>query len=186
VRPCKSCPFRADTLLGLWEAAHYVAIAYLGSADNPLLAADTMGCHKWNGIVDARRKPENSPVCGGWIRAARDAPVIRLLAIRGRIDPGDLDDMDGILSVEEMARNNGIDTDKLPPLRWRPRLEGWPDPQAWMEAIVTLRKQILAQPELALQYVIPGSPLDRRPTEAQICAALGTHAAEAYCAKGLE
>jgi len=30
MKPCKSCPFQPDALLGLWEPAHYLLIAYLG------------------------------------------------------------------------------------------------------------------------------------------------------------
>jgi hypothetical protein len=160
MKPCACCPFRADAPLGIWEASHYLAIAYLGSADIGELAVRVMGCHRFNGVMHPKLLPEKSPVCGGWARAARNTPAIRLAAMMGRVSISDLEDTEGILSPEAMAERNGLDLERLPPLTWRPGLRAWPNWSDWVSHTIELRSAVLDNPQIALDYVLPGSPLD--------------------------
>ena len=175
MKPCSSCPFKKEAVRGLWHPAHYLAIAYLGSADVP---GGSMGCHKFNGVVNDKLTPEKSPPCGGWIRAARDAVNVRIRVATGGIDPNEPFDGEEVLSVVEMARVNGLDVDRLPPLTWNP--ESGVRHVDWVRSIIDLKARLTADPELARDYIVPGSPLDIGVSPAQVAEALGAEAARAY------
>jgi hypothetical protein len=179
MKPCKSCPFRRDARHGLWSPAHYLLIAYLGSADTPPSPVPTMGCHQFNGKSNKAFEPEIPPMfstgrdlCGGWIRAARDSIAVRIaVMVRGEID--DVYDGYDVMSPEEMARVNGIDLDnpEIPPLRWSHESgESYFD---WLSRHRTLREKIQKNQEYARRFVLPGSPLDNPPTSEEIDAIFG-------------
>lgn len=181
MKPCKSCPFRPDALSGLWHPAHYLAIAYLGSADVPGLITTSMGCHQWNGVVSDARQPEDTPLCGGWIRAANGTINMRLKMLSGRADPDEVFDDEPRLSVEEMARVNGLDMDRLPPLRWdQTTAERYADPEEWMSAVLALRQACLDDPDIAFGYVVPGSPLANGVDRDEVAAVMGDEVAARY------
>ena len=172
MKPCKSCPFRPDSLPGLWSPAHYIGIAYLGSADIP---GPSMGCHSFNGMVNPALSAEKPPLCGGWVRAARDSVQIRLAVMFGGQDEDECFDSEAVMSPEEMARQNGVDVDMLPPLRYDPtRYPGATGMAEWASEIIALRNQLHEDPESAWEYVLPGSPLDIGVSESQIAEALGS------------
>ncbi len=182
MKPCKSCPFMPTALPGLWDAAHYLAIAYLGSADVPRLIGTRMGCHQWNGHLSKDRSAP-VPTCGGWVRAARNTSLaIRYGVYVGSIDAADVQD-EGVqvLTPEDMLRQNGIDVDRLPPLQWSPAAAArWGSHDEWSKTVLDLRAQMLADPSLAREYVLPGSPLSIGVTRDQVAEFMGEAAARAY------
>jgi hypothetical protein len=157
-----------------------LAIAYLGSADCAAQMQESMGCHQWNGHVNESRQPADTPLCGGWIRAARGTIAVRLRLIAGSVDVEDIMDLGGTMSVEEMARVNGLDVDRLPPLAYDHLSDRYASHAEWTNAVVTLRQAILATPDLAWEYVIPGSPLAEGVDRDQVAAAMGEEAASRY------
>lgn len=173
MKPCKSCPFRRDARHGLWSPAHYLLIAYLGSAD--MVGVTTMGCHQFNGKSNKGFEPEIPPLCGGWIRAARYTVAVKIaIYVRGEIGEDEVygDECD-VMSPEEMARVNGIDLDnpEIPPLRWSHESgESYLD---WLSRHQTLREKLQKDPEYARRFVLPGSPLDNPPTPEEIDAIFG-------------
>lgn len=187
MKPCKSCPFQPSAVRGLWHPAHYLLIAYLGSVVDYTEPGDvnrSMGCHRFNGVVQPNPTGA-TPRCGGWIRAARDSIPLRMsLMLRGRTwtpqERAELDDGAEVLSPEEMARVNGLDMARLPPLSWTPGDPRYPHPDDWKRAVVELRVRIEADEEYARTFVVPGSPLDIGVDDEDIRAALGDTAADRY------
>lgn len=156
MRPCATCPWLRSAPLGYWHPAHLVAIAYAMSTDMP---TGSMGCHEWNGTHPGRA-PKDSPVCGGWARVARNTPGVRLRVVFGAVPEAETHDTDGLdlyPDVESMLRWNGIDVDRLPPLRAPGGGDVW---IAWAQEHAQLRESIVADPERARAFVIPGSPMD--------------------------
>lgn len=186
MKPCSSCPFQPTAVRGLWHPAHYLLIAYLGSVRDFSDLSDfsmSMGCHKFNGVV----KPNHAghtPRCGGWVRAARDSFAIRMKLRRmSRAEIAEMDDGAEVLSPEEMARVNGLDLDRLPPLAYIPGDNRYPTPDAWIRAVVELRAKLDADKEYAREFIVPGSPLDIGVDDDDIIAALGDEAAARYAAR---
>lgn len=175
MKPCKSCPFRRDARHGLWEPAHYLLIAYLGSADGagPIR---TMACHQFNGKTKRSIDPKIPPPCVGWVRAARHTVAARIVVyVRKQIGEKEVygEDCREIMSPEEMARVNGIDLDhpEIPPLQWKHESgESYFD---WLSRHQTLREKLEKDAEYARKFVLPGSPLDNPPTLAEIDAIFG-------------
>jgi len=184
MKPCKSCPFRSDAPRGLWDPAHYLAIAYLGSTS---VSAWSMGCHQYGPQGPKETRGKDGPPCGGWIRAASDSPGVRISVLMGG-QPSECFDGTPVLSPEEMARANGLDVDRLPPLEWTPEYgeQSGQSPTDWASEVHDLRAAILDNPELAHEYVVPGSPLDEGPTYSQIEEALGTEAADHFVLEHLK
>lgn len=182
MKPCKSCPFNRESLPGMWEAAHYLGIAYLSCADTPRLISARMGCHQWNGIVHPSRQPGDTPLCGGWMRAARESLAIRMAMFSGRADPAEVHDDTPVMTPEEMCRANGFDMDRLPPLKWDPRIhrDRYPTYQDWETEVVELREAIMDDPQVAFEYVLDGSPLALGVTREKVAAAMGEDVACAY------
>lgn len=186
MKPCSSCPFAPESPPGLWHPAHYLLIAYLGSLKGFAEGSDafrSMGCHKFNGIVG--KAPAGTAVrCGGWVRAARESFPVQMLTKFGRFSQTEIDEMhDGcsVLSPIEMARINGLDVDRLPPLEWTPELrDRYPHPDDWIQEVVELRVRIELDKEYARTFVVPGSPLDMGVSDETIRAALGDKAADRY------
>lgn len=185
VKPCASCPFLPSAPTGFWHPSHYLLIAYLGSVRTPVESMDAsyrMGCHKHNSVI----QPDRSgvpPRCGGWLRAARDAIAVQIPLRLGRLSPEELRDLEDdvlVLSPEEMARANGLDLARLPPLDWNPADPRYPTFRDWAVAVLVLRTQLADDPELAREYVVPGSPLDRSVSQEEVERALGPAAAERY------
>lgn len=158
MNPCGACPWRRSAPLGYWHPAHLVGTAYLGSTDIPL---GSMGCHEWNGCKNPARRPEDAPACAGWLAVAADTPSVRRHALhkllRGeRIEaPSEAACVDLYPDPAVMLRYNGVDVDRLPPLR-APADGG--AALSWGRAVRALRDAIAAHPELAFAYVIPKSP----------------------------
>lgn len=178
MKPCKSCPFLPESQLGLWSAAHYLLIAYLGSVRDFVEGAveTSMGCHQHNGIL--RPAPAKPPRCGGWLRAARDSYGLTIRSRLGMLDAAERAEMNDaifVLSPEDMARLNGLDMSRLPPLaapigkyaEWRAEVEA-------------LKQRLREDPSYADTFVLPGSPLALGVTADQIEAALGSRAADLY------
>lgn len=181
MKPCKSCPFSHESLPGMWEAAHYLAIAYLGSANHHSLMNTTMGCHQWNGIVKPGLSRESGERCGGWLRAAKHTSLsIHLLAMTGKVSMDDLTDDIEVMSPAEMAAAQGLDMERLPPLDWAGPTDRYPTYGDWEAELLTLRATILSDPSVALAYVLPGSPLDVGVTYEQVAAHIGDDAARRY------
>ena len=181
MKPCKSCPFSPDALPGLWEPAHYLLIAYLGSTD--LLTSGplrSMGCHQWNGVISEKRKDTDAPRCGGWIRSARDAMAIQLLVRLGRIDGDETEDGTPVLTPEQMLESNGFDMSRIPPRKFDHRDKRYASYQEWESAILTLRAALTDSPDFARTFVKPGSPLDVGVTREQVAAFGGEQMAQAY------
>lgn len=174
MKPCKACPFRPDAPHGLWSPAHYLAIAYLGSVRDPIpaLMVSVMGCHQWNGVVHDKLKLQDAPICGGWVRAAHDS-----LAVRLRLHtPAYADAFDGepVLSPEGMARANGLDVDRLPPLHYdRERYETF---DAWAAEVLSVRARCMADEEYARSFVLADSPLANGPDFEDVVAAFDPEA----------
>lgn len=156
MKPCSSCPFTPSATLGKWAPHHLIAISYLLSGDSVL---GTMGCHFWDGSHPGRM-PEDSPACGGWIRVARETPTIRLMMATGQINPDEpYSDLENLFpDVETMLRWNGIDVDRLPPLKCPP-VRTAEDVVNWQRSILDLKARIDANQEVAWAYVLPGSPM---------------------------
>jgi len=182
MKPCKSCPFNRESLPGMWEAAHYLGIAYLSCADTPAVMQARMGCHQWNGTVHPSRQPEDTPLCGGWMRAARESLAIRIAMTFGKADPDEVYDDLPVMSPEEMCRINGFDMDRLPPLKWDPRThrDRYPTYQDWETEVVELRDSIMEDPSVALDYVLDDSPLSRGVTREEVASVMGEDVARAY------
>lgn len=184
MKPCRACPFLKDAPPGLWEPAHYLLIAYLGSVRSYVDKRDArmMGCHKFNGVVGP--KPEHPPLCGGWLRAAQDGIALTLALRMGRLDAEAAEEMDDgvpVLSVEEMARVNGLDVDRLPPLDWSPDVrDRYPHPDDWAREVHDLRSRLERDPAAAREFVVPGSPLDVGVSDKVVAEALGQEAAVKY------
>lgn len=160
MKPCAACPFRPDSPMGLWEPAHYLAIAYLGSVRTPLpVHFPSMNCHAWNPLVNPHLRREDSKPCGGWARSLYVTESFRLrLCLPGYPDA---DDGEPVLTPEEMARLNGLDMDRLPPLEWQPDTPGYEgDYLGWAQSVIELWHALNADPGLAREYVVSGSPLD--------------------------
>lgn len=187
MKPCKNCPFRPRAPLGMWHPVEYLLVAYLGSVKTytePRDIFSTMGCHEFNGIT--RVGAEASPRCGGWLRAARDSLPLTMQARLGKLTQGELAEMeDGahVLSPEDMARANGLDVDRLPPLEWAPGDERYPTLDDWSMAVLDLRERLRADPEHARTYVIPGSPLDVGTSDEVIRGCFGEEALQRYKAR---
>lgn len=186
MKPCKSCPFQPTAKLGLWDPAHYLLIAYLGSVREFVEPSDlstSMGCHQFNGVV--RPNPSGAtPRCGGWVRAAFDSFAMRMA--RSRMTPAELAELDddaAVLSPEDMARLNGLDMRRVPPLSWNPGDRRYPTQESWRHAVSKLRASLTRNPRLARTYVVPGSPLDIGVSDEDIREALGDEAAERYAAR---
>ncbi len=181
MKPCKSCPFSLKALPGLWSAEHYIVIAYLGSANIADLAHVSMGCHQWNGVCHPGLSPDDAPKCGGWLRAARHTSIaIRLGVILGRIDPRELLDGEAVLDPVAMLRQQGVDVDRLPPLEWKRPTARYPTQGAWERDFMRLYRAMRADPRIAEDYVLPGSPLARGVTYDQVAAHLGRDIADRY------
>ena len=185
MKPCKSCPFQPSAVRGLWHPAHYLLIAYLGSVKSFVNLESfslSMGCHQFNGVV--RPNPTGAtPRCGGWVRAARDSFSLTMRLRSGKLsraERAEMEDGEAVLSPEEMARVNGLDMDRLPPLEWTPGDPRYPHPDDWTRASVELRARIEADKEYARTFVVPGSPLDLGVDDDAIRAALGDEAADRY------
>lgn len=191
MKPCSSCPFRADAQVGLWEPAHYLLIAYLGSLSDPVPAVFgmTMGCHKYNEVLQPgfRGQP---PMCTGWLLAAPDAQSIRFAAILGRLSPEEQAAVFGaarsteVLSPEEMLRVNGFDMDRIPPRSWSKNDPRYPTFDAWAGEVTALATKLRRRPATAWEYVLPGSPLHRGVSPEQVEQALGPAAARRYTKRG--
>jgi hypothetical protein len=184
MKPCKSCPFNRESLPGLWSPAHYLGIAYLSCADTAAMIRNRMGCHQWNGIVHPARRPEDTPLCGGWMRAARESLAIRLAIMSGSADPDEVFDEVEVMTPWEMLEVNGFDMTHIPPLKWEPwrpeHLERWPTQQDWENEVVGLYEGIQFDPKLAREYVKPGSPLDAGVTREEVVEFMGEEVAERY------
>ena len=180
MKPCKACPFRPDAPHGLWAAAHYLAIAYLGSVTDPIpeLLGQSMGCHEWNGRLSPNRQPEDTPRCGGWVRAARDSLNVRLAMAFSGLDPEEVYDDTPVLSPRDMAEANGLDVGLLPDLHYDPGSGQTYD--EWKDGIVALRQAVLDDPTVALDYVVPGSPLALGVERDDVVRAFGEAAASTY------
>jgi len=184
VKPCKNCPFQPHAPLGMWHPVEYLLVAYLGSTVTFVEPRDifsTMGCHEFNGVT--RIGVGASPRCGGWLRAAQRSFPLTMQARFGKITRGELAEMeDGtpVLSPEDMARANGLDVDRLPPLEWVPGDERYPTLDDWTAAVLDLRKRLRSDPEHARTYVIPGSPLDARVSDEVIRGCFGEEALQRY------
>lgn len=157
MKPCSTCPWRCSAPLGYWHPARLIAIAYVFSADAGLTAA--MGCHEWNGS-NPSRAPQDSPPCGGWVRVARDVMTVRALLLRGEVSHMELqtDTADLFSDVTTMLRWNGIDVDRLPPLR-APVGADAAGHLAWRASLRDLRATLRDNPEAAHDFVLPGSPM---------------------------
>lgn len=185
MKPCKNCPFLPQAPLGMWHPVEYLLIAYLGSVKTFVEPRDinsTMGCHEFNGIT-RETATQSGPRCGGWIRSAKSSFSLTMQSRLGKISKPELAEMgDGILvfSPEEMARANGLDVDRLPPLEWLPGDERYPTVGDWMLAVQGLRTKLREDPEYARVFVVPGSPLDRGTSEAVIRKCFGEAALRRY------
>lgn len=62
--PCKSCPYRTDAPLNLWDDAEFERLLEYGPEEMPLY-----GCHEY------RKRPEQAQVCVGWLIDQREAGV---------------------------------------------------------------------------------------------------------------
>jgi hypothetical protein len=186
MKPCSSCPFQPSALRGLWSPAHYLLIAYLGSVRDFTEQSDiprSMGCHKFNGVV-GQAPGGKPPRCGGWVRAARDSFPLRMkMPWMSEAELAELDDGIAVLTPEDMARLNGLDMARLPPLAWEPGDARYPRPADWVRAVVELRVRLELDPEHARTFVVPGSPLDIGVDDDDIRAALGDEAADRYAAR---
>lgn len=166
MKPCANCPFLPSAPLGAWHPAEYLRVAYLGSVGSYADDADTntvMNCHKSSRVCSGGR-PVKPKVCGGWIRAAHDSFPLKIAAWIGRISRAEraeaVSDDVAVLSPVEMARANGLDVDRLPPLDWSIEvMDRYPTPQDWQRAISELRERVRLDPEYARTFVLPGSPL---------------------------
>jgi len=71
-QPCKGCPFRRDTPVGIWDWSHYVE---LQEQDADELNGSLFACHKYRLLPTAERRP-----CAGWLldQRRRHLPSIRL------------------------------------------------------------------------------------------------------------
>ncbi len=179
-RPCKSCPFQPTAFRGLWHPSHYLLIAYLGSVRDWIPGCEqlAMNCHQRPGNRSAAGR------CGGWARAARESLPVCIGVAFGKIDQDAYDDTP-VLSPEEMARVNGLDMARIPPLSWSPDDPRYPSHDAWVDAIIDLRAKLEADPEHARSYVLPGSPLDVGPSPDEVVEALGPKLAAVYASTAL-
>jgi len=78
-QPCKGCPFRRDTPIGIWDWGHYVE---LQEQDADELNGSLFACHKYRLLPQSERRP-----CAGWLldQRRRRVPSIRLrLALIGK------------------------------------------------------------------------------------------------------
>lgn len=182
MKPCKSCPFSPQALPGLWSPAHYLLIAYLGSADHVSFIGKTMGCHQWNGVTRPGLSPKDSPACGGWVRAARTTSLaLRVAAAYGRIDMADLNDnRTAVLTPAAMLEINGFDMTRIPPLTWSPDDSRYPTYGHWEAALLAIVAEVSDNPEAAGSYVLPGSPLASPISRDAVAATLGEAAAARY------
>jgi len=115
-RPCSNCPWRVDAPREHWDPQHFVDI-YRNCQDDGL---HVMLCHKANELPKEQR---GDVPCQGWIRVMGSSAIgVRILALRGKVTPAEIEDTKGpelFPSFEAMLRANKI---KLPPRsRWRPR-----------------------------------------------------------------
>lgn len=184
MKPCRSCPFRPKAQRGLWVPAHYLLIAYLGSVEDFVApgAHPSMGCHKSNEVMSGLfRTPPKSKWCGGWIRAARNSMAARIAAFdMPAAEREEMQDRVAVLTPSEMARVNGLDMDRLPPLAWPYGSSRYPTFDSWRDEILELRRRLVADPDYAQTFVVPGSPLDVGATPDQVRDALGVRAARRY------
>lgn len=182
--PCSSCPFRRDAQVALWEPAHYLLIAYLGSATDPVpsLLGASMGCHKYNEVIQPgfNGRP---PMCAGWLLAAPDALYLRIVQRVHGIDTDASSEGVDILSPEEMLRVNGFDMERIPPRGWRLGDPRYPTFGHWSNEVAALAEQLRRDPDAAWEYVLPGSPLRRGVSPEQVQKALGAAAALRYAKK---
>ncbi len=164
MKPCKSCPFNPDAVRGVWHPAHYLLIAYLGSIKVFIgeFRLETMGCHHWNGALHDP-KPGPMPHCGGWIRAGKDSFTMTMLRRLGRLpmdETLEIEDGTPVLSPEDMARLNGLDMSRIPPLDYDPDDGRYASYDAWRDQVVELREKLREDPDYARTFVLPGTPLD--------------------------
>jgi len=71
-QPCKSCPFRRDTPVGIWDWGHYVQ---LRRGDTDPLNGALFACHQYRLLSPSEQRP-----CAGWLldQRRRGVPSIRL------------------------------------------------------------------------------------------------------------
>lgn len=182
MKPCSSCPFSPTAPLGLWHPAHYLEIAYLGSVDTYVEQADlhtAMACHKANDVLQPERKGP-LPLCGGWLHAAPDSFRARGACARHQIDL-ETDSRVSVLSPREMMARNGFDLPRLPPLRWMIGEDArYPEFTGWASAVVSLRRALRRNPDLAWGFVLPGTPLARGARGEDLLIAFGPEGARRY------
>lgn len=118
----------------------------------------------WQDRAAARSRgdlgPTGVPVLIPAAEADLLAPGVRLRVVFGAVPEAETHDTDGLdlyPDVESMLRWNGIDVDRLPPLRAPGGGDVW---IAWAQEHAQLRESIVADPERARAFVIPGSPMD--------------------------
>lgn len=115
-RPCENCPWRVDAPRGYWDPQHFVDI--WNSCQDDGMAV--MLCHKSSALPKAER---GDVPCQGWIRVMGfDAIGVRLLVMRGRASPEEVEDTGGpalFPTFNAMMRANKIRLPRRP--RTKPR-----------------------------------------------------------------
>lgn len=99
-RPCMQCPFRAE------NDGSFPAEAFLHSAHTAYdMAGETFACH-----MAGKDKPS---ICAGFLLTCHHNMAVRMMAIRGDIEPDKVSDGGAKLheSYYEMAVANGVDED---------------------------------------------------------------------------
>lgn len=109
-QPCKTCPYRQDTPVGIWHPAEFAKLAASDRHDfSPLYA-----CHKYG-----KAEASDRSMCAGWLldQMRRNVPslMLRIKLLDGVLAEQAVAVTDGghdlYPSIADMCRANGVDVE---------------------------------------------------------------------------